>query len=759
MLLQKLIFDDIFKQPDKLKDLLERCTFNWVALSEIVQEEFPDIDVTDVLTNILYKLPYLELSSQQLHLIEQSQQVFKQIEEINEENAKIENGLIVSDDDWNEMKDPLKKRGELNKKIAEQNILKRRQSKNVEKILNKYPNIGKDIEQFVQQAGVGTDAWRTGVLTFDGNRKVKKKVTFHSIKKHLEEKYKTNFSYGSIVQLCVARNKRRINAKNYKGVAKVTCRRSRKGFDLKFNQIAIGLPHCTEGWTTSNTRKIPQHAATNVPPFASKTRFLLLPKLTTNRSTHVHCKPRLITSLERKTKVNFVQVLLRDHFCIKKPCAAYADDLQMLQEYYEIKFCEKETSVPKEIECIRVDSSSDEAPCFEEVQFWWTKRHFERPTHVQLVTSRQSGGSNLNRVELQNGCEVKARASLFIPSTLNGLNSDGSGKVDDSKLKNNLSDAIGVYISRVDGAPCGDTNIRLYRGANSEDNQLLSGFVKTFLNGLKKQKWVLEMEHPHEYDHIKRIWDIRNSHINKSVPQRYIFQLFCYEKNCHPLCPHPLCQVGRPENKILWYNGRPSIECIPLPVPDPKRPFGAEKCSSCDGECAGHFLPAEEVIQLMLQQKRPFGEKRPPSDIIKLEFKRKGNQLLKEDSCRDLAKQVLLRPAEVTLWLEHLKSVQKHRIEGAKKAAQTRKQKMLSKPKPKQKNAKKNTSERDESICGKCQEENPTDTVSDTVSWVMCDECCVWFHVKCVEVISADVQDSWFCNTCLNKSFCQLFPQ
>ena len=211
------------------------------------------------------------------------------------------------------------------------------------------------------------------------------------------------------------------------------------------------------------------------------------------------------------------------------------------------------------------------------------------------MTSRQSGGSNLNRVELQNGCEVKARSSLFIPSTLNGLNSDKSGSVDESKLKKNLSDAIDVYISRVDGAPRRDTNIRLYRGANSEGNQLLSGFVKSFLNSSKKQRRMLELKHPDEYRMINRIWDIRNSHINKLVLQRNIFHLACCYKNT---CSHPLCKSGKPENDILLYKGGPPIDCIPLPIHDPKRPFRGKNCALCDGECAGHFLPAEEVFNI-----------------------------------------------------------------------------------------------------------------------------------------------------------------
>ena len=73
------------------------------------------------------------------------------------------------------------------------------------------------------------------MLTFDGNVRVKKKVTFKRIKEHLQSVYGEEISYGTIVQLCVARNKRDCSAKIYWGVAKVTSRRARKGFSIKYN--------------------------------------------------------------------------------------------------------------------------------------------------------------------------------------------------------------------------------------------------------------------------------------------------------------------------------------------------------------------------------------------------------------------------------------------------------------------------------------------------------------------------------------------
>ena len=109
-------------------------------------------------------------------------------------------------------------------------------SKKVSQIVSTCPDIGKTMEMFVQQNNVGADAWRrTGVLTFDGNANLKNKVTYEKIRLHLEKVYKRHFSYGTVVQLCVSRNRRRKSSQRYKAVAKITTRRARKGFSLRFN--------------------------------------------------------------------------------------------------------------------------------------------------------------------------------------------------------------------------------------------------------------------------------------------------------------------------------------------------------------------------------------------------------------------------------------------------------------------------------------------------------------------------------------------
>ena len=132
---------------------------------------------------------------------------------------------------------------------------------------------------------------------------------------------------------------------------------------------------------------------------------------------------------------------------------------------------------------------SNEGPSHLEVQFWWTLRHIEAPTLATLITTRNSGSSYLNRVELQNGCLACAHANLFIPSNLNGsCFSPDTGKVDMNLLKSNMDSVTDIYISRVNQAPCGDSVIHLFKGADSSWNQKIQDYLSIFLKGTKKRK-------------------------------------------------------------------------------------------------------------------------------------------------------------------------------------------------------------------------------------------------------------------------------
>ena len=85
----------------------------------------------------------------------------------------------------------------------------------------------------MESCSVGADPWRrTGVRTFDGNKKAGKKCTYKRIQQHLEEVYNHHFSYGTVVQLYVARNSHRLLAKCYRDLAlKLGVEELGKGFN------------------------------------------------------------------------------------------------------------------------------------------------------------------------------------------------------------------------------------------------------------------------------------------------------------------------------------------------------------------------------------------------------------------------------------------------------------------------------------------------------------------------------------------------
>ena len=348
-------------------------------------------------------------------------------------------------------------------------------------ILKDYPNNGNKIESFVQDSSVGVDAWRrTGILNFNGNTRVKHKVTYELIRQHLIEVYKHNFSFGTVVQLCVARNRRRLSSKRYKGVAKVTSRCARKGFMLKYNPDAhwssafycnLNFIQFTDGRHILNVNRDDASGFrldTMITHRLHHTPMVQGSESTTTYTDYVN----KYKSVLQTTSYNFSKTETTLEICARvvKPVGLFPknptqhlQDLEMLENDPEMEaaFINPITGRRKLIECIRVDGAADEGPSHEEVQFMRSAQHISKATIATLVTARNSGSSYLNRVELQNGCLALAHANVFIPSTLGGSCMDGC-KVNKDKYEENMNLATEVYINRVNGCPCGDTVIHLY---------------------------------------------------------------------------------------------------------------------------------------------------------------------------------------------------------------------------------------------------------------------------------------------------------
>ena len=62
----------------------------------------------------------------------------------------------------------------------------------------------------------------------------------------------------------------------------------------------------------------------------------------------------------------------------EKNPAQHLSDLAMLQEQPEFQSAFYDANgQPKQVDCIPVDSSSDEGLSHEEVQYWWTERDYK----------------------------------------------------------------------------------------------------------------------------------------------------------------------------------------------------------------------------------------------------------------------------------------------------------------------------------------------------------------------------------------------
>lgn len=444
-----------------LGKVLRESQFNWFEFYSRIESDVlidASTEDRDALLDAFYQQLPKFLSTDEVKEVKVSQEAFKIDNDLygysRSRDSRILNGEVVTDSESADSSllvprsEACKRKAAAIKRyirrkraktIAKQNFLGRCKSKCLPSIVQMYPDIGNTIEKFVEECNVGADSWRrTGLLTFDGNTKVGKKCTYKRIQEHLNSVYPRHFSYGTTVQLCVARNQRHLSAKRYRGVAQVTSRRARKGFMLKYNPDT----HWSNAFYRSlNTLQLTDGRNLFIVNRDDASGFRL-DSLTTHHqfaNPVVKGKDILTTytdyvnrhpSVLQTTTYNFSGTSTTPELCAgvvkaqplhSKSPAQHSADLLMLQNQAQLQaaFCTSD-GCSKTIDCIRVDGASDEGPSHVEVQYWWTEWHVTQAKTVTLVTTRSSGSSYLNRVELQNGCLTRAHSNLFIPSTLHG---------------------------------------------------------------------------------------------------------------------------------------------------------------------------------------------------------------------------------------------------------------------------------------------------------------------------------------------------
>ena len=171
-----------------------------------------------------------------------------------------------------------------------------------------------------------------------------------------------------------------------------------------------------------------------------------------------------------------------------------------------------------------------------------------------------------------------------------------------------MDQAADIYISRCDGAPCGEPKICLFKGANSAPNEDLRNDILVYIKGTRSQKKALRQNKQSRWTFLENIWGVRNRHVISDLPSQCVLLLRCCMESD---CPHPICKQGT--ELAPWFMDGPTLQYFPLPIPDLSCPWCRRNCSRCPGEiCYGNFLMPEMTL---LSSATPMT--RPPSQILK----------------------------------------------------------------------------------------------------------------------------------------------
>ena len=190
------------------------------------------------------------------------------------------------------------------------------------------------------------------------------------------------------MQLCVARNNRHRSAKNYRGAAKVICRRAHKGFKLRYNPDShwstalykgLNFIQLTDGSDITNINRDDASGYRLDTLFTNRQHCTPVVQGHDTLTTHTDYVNKYPSTLQT-TSYNFSSTTTTGELCAgvvkaqaiySKNLAQHYADLKVLSTIYKLQpaLLNPHTNVPKLIECIQVDRAGDEGPAHEEIMF------------------------------------------------------------------------------------------------------------------------------------------------------------------------------------------------------------------------------------------------------------------------------------------------------------------------------------------------------------------------------------------------------
>ena len=556
-----------------------------------------------------------------------------------------------------------------------------------------HPDIGDKVDVICADMDIGADAHRRdGILTLDSATRRTKGSGYVRIANELQKRHGISLSSREVQYLGLARRKRSRTNLRYKALSQMKYRRSVKrvgeeNLDTRAARAFYRIVHhvrdrCSQSKVTSLERD--DHSRIR-PNSSSTTNQHPVVAVGVGPGAVQHdyndqdvCSSFYITSMRGAKMADGVEVNIAIVKIDKREPSTpsqHAADMYMLQDLDDARaktLFRTPDGGYKSIEHLEVDGGPDEDPSRMEVRFLQTERAMGGPLfkpeqrRAQVgATTRAAGDTALNVVERLNGQETETIATFHAATDACGsLLDDVSGKVDQGKVEsmwchhadrltallNGSSGLNGSTVLAVRGATaasCEEARILLER------RPVLVDYIKP--NQSKKRKQELEKQYPVLVAHIEKV---------------LAFQLATETSNLYTSTVNTASRDSYPREGV-WFEGGPKLKAFPPPYLDPARP-GHRMCSErALSTYASQGYTRKDLNNLEFQW---------PSEVAEMAFERftlpQPLQRFPEERIDETVARIndsSIDAKRLRAVFLHYHYVRLHRMEGARKAAATRK--------------------------------------------------------------------------------------
>ena len=577
-------------------------------------------------------------------------------------------------------------------------------TRSLDTVLSKWPDIGDKIEAICTDLQVGADASRRdGALTLNSaHTRRKGSVGFTRIRIELQTRHSIELSSRALRDLCVARDRRHRCAARYKGIVNLKMRRSVKRIgqanldDHAQNATYRLLHYIRERTSFDNTLWLARDDHSMVRGNSSESTRQHATVTTTGEGASAlkydYMNPEISSSLYASTILVSGCADGGQERCLaltKAVKLAPSTPTQHMADFYSLQerartdhelnstFFTAVGKVKPKVQ-LEVDGGGDENPTGRETRFLQTELLMggpmlieeERRTQVGSIT-RHAGGSSQNKVERLNGEMTLAAAgfhAIASDDVVGQLRDEATGQYLDEQLKAMWAQHAEDYRFQLD-RQCGLNGSALlaFPGATvmscDAARLLLERRPKLLLllDPTTSKKKMAEME-------VSDL--VLTKHVKKVLAMQEHTETLTHYSSCVRCCSNTGCSLCQAAPSIIcWYENGPLLKPVPPALHDPDRP--------------GHYLEPEAALQkyASMQYRLSQVERQPPSDLALAIYEREmGKSLEHFPEAKLTAATKEINDYRVTtdalrIYYTKLRYIRLRRLEGARKAAATRKQK------------------------------------------------------------------------------------